>query len=311
VTKSYRVTNDRDAIQWEEKYCRVILERTDDQFEYVLSQEGEAWRKVIKHNGSAIPLTQVYGLLPTILFSPETMQLIDGSPSERRRFLDTVLSQADRAYIEALVTYRRVIKERHFVLLRLQQGLGSEDELDFWDTQLVQSGSYILEKRQEFLKEINRYLETIYPQFVEEGAREKLVLQYKPTVQISEYADKLRRMRHYDSKRSTTHIGPHRDELTFLLRERDITLFASRGELRRSVLATKLAETLFLKDKNGHEPVLLLDDVFSELDADRRGHFLEAIKDYTTIITTTDESFVTNSPLPDMLIHRLPLHTKE
>ncbi len=307
VTKSYRVTQDRDAIQWDEPYCRIELKTDEELFEYILTTEKFGVKKVIKHNGTAIPLTQVYGLLPTVLFSPETMHLIDGPPLERRRFLDTILSQANREYLDALMTYRKVLRERHFVLLRLQQGLGHTDELDFWDHELVRTGSIIIRERELFITELNRLLREIYPQFVDASDAYHLELRYKPAVPSEDFPNKLRAMRSYDIKTASTNTGPARDEVVFLLRDRDITLFASRGELRRCVLAVKLAEAVYLRDDRQMEPWLLLDDVFSELDEARRSSFLETIKTYRTVITTTDAAFIAEHPLANEVIHRLPL----
>lgn len=305
VTKSYRVTHDRDVITWGENYCRVVLTQPEDTFAYVLTKESFGTKKIVQHNGVAIPLTQVYGLLPTVLFSPETMQLIDGAPQERRRFLDTLLSQADPHYIDALVVYRKVMRERHYVLLRLQQGLGSSDELEFWDSELVRTGTYLIEQRIALLDQLNELLATIYPIFLDATHEETLTLHYKSGVSVEQFAQRLASQRTYDIKTATTNSGPHRDDVTFVLRDRDITLFASRGELRRSVLAIKLAEAHYLNKAKQKEPTVLLDDVFSELDAFRRERFLAAITNYRTVITTTDESFIDAHPLAAREIHRL------
>lgn len=306
VTKSFRIQHDRDAIQWGQDYCRVALEYAGDKFEYILTRESLGAKKVIKHNGLAIPLTQVYGLLPTVLFSPETMQLIDGAPQERRRFLDTILSQADLQYLEDLMTYRKVLRERHHVLLRIQQGLGQSDELDFWDNELVRTGTYIIEQRRELINQFNTILNAVYARFVPEREGETFQLKYKGSVSAEKYRDRLKSARPYDIKSATTMVGPHRDELVFLLRDRDVILFASRGELRRCVIATKVAEAEILKTRSTRVPLVLLDDVFSELDADRRKHFLESVRDYHTVITTTDEAFTEKVELPSTILHRLP-----
>ncbi len=287
VTKSYRAESDKDTIQWGETYCRIEW-KAEQQLEYILTRDDYGAKKTIKYNGSSVPLTQAYGLLPTVLFSPETMQLIDGSPQERRRFLDTILSQADRDYIEALVTYRKVMRERHYVLLRLQQKLGHPDELDFWDSELVRTGGYLISRRHLFVQQLNDWLVQIYPQFRGESKDETLKLHYKPSVTEEDFPKRLQSNRHYDIKTGSTQTGPHRDELLFLLNDRDVTFFASRGELRRCVLSVKVTEALYLRQITEKEPLLLLDDVFSELDAERQASFLTATEDYDTVITTTD-----------------------
>jgi DNA replication and repair protein RecF len=305
VTKSYRITHDSDAIEWGEKYCAISLKQAQNNLEYILVKEEQTTKKVIKHNGTIIPLTQVYGLLPTVLFSPESIGLIDGSPQDRRRFLDTILSQADPHYIQSLLVYRKIMRERHYLLLRLQQGLGSEDEMEFWDSELVKAGEYITQCRDTFIRRLNTILSDIYPRFIPKDTTETFVLHYKPSAQIGELANKLKSVRNYDIKTATTNAGPHRDEVVFILANRNITLFASRGEMRRCILSTKLAEALYLQQQTEKEPLLLLDDVFSEFDSERRKRLLEAINQYQSVITTTDEAFMSEFRLNNILVHTL------
>ncbi len=306
VTKSFRVTQDRDAIQWDQPYCRIEYESPDTKLEYILTREEFGTKKAMKLNGAQIPLTQVYGVLPTVLFSPETMTLIDGSPQERRRFLDTILSQADSTYLNSLIHYRKVMKERHFVLLRLQQGLGQPDELDFWDSELVKAGAYIMQQRASCIAALNISIAVIYPHFTEQTNPESLILLYKPSVDPDGLAKKLAQTRGYDIKTGNTNYGPHRDDMIFLLADRDVTLFASRGELRRCVLTTKLAEAEYLKASQSRTPYVLLDDVFSELDEVRRQRFVEAMLEYRTVVTTTDEAFIATQKLPAAIQYHLP-----
>ncbi len=304
VTKSYRVDKDRDTIEWDQPYCRVVWEGTP-KIEFVITVDGPIAKKVMKRDGIITPLNTMYGTLPTVLFSPETMELVTGSPQERRRFLDTLLCQADHVYLDNLLTYRKVLRERHFVLLRLGQGLGSPDELDFWDHELARTGIYIMEKRLDLVAKLNQNLTRLYPQFLT-NRHQTVIIRYEPTVLPNQLAAKLLSSRGWDTKSGSTRYGPHRDELSFILDDRNITLFASRGEVRSVVLATKLAEATYLSEQNPTKPTLLLDDVFSELDASRRKLLLDLISPFRSIITTTDEAFVATN-LPDSLIHHLPL----
>ncbi len=303
VTKSYRVDKDRDTIEWDQPYSRVVWEG-EPKIEFVITVDGPIAKKVMKRDGVITPLNDMYGTLPTVLFSPETMELVTGSPQERRRFLDTLLCQADHVYLDNLLTYRKVLRERHFVLLRINQGLGSSDELDFWDHELIRTGVYIMEQRTILVSKLNESLKQVYPQFLAD--RHQLVaIRYEPTVEPTQFAQKLLSSRGWDCKSGSTRFGPHRDELRFILDDRDITLFASRGEVRSVVLATKLAEATYLSEQSPNKPTLLLDDVFSELDASRRKLLLELISPFQSIITTTDEAFVA-ADLPESLIHHLP-----
>lgn len=312
VAKSYRVDRDRDTIEWNHSYCRIVWEG-DPKIEFVITVDpasakgGSApgGKKVMKRDGVITPLNTMYGTLPTVLFSPETMELVTGSPQERRRFLDTLLCQADSVYLDNLLTYRKVLRERHFVLLRINQGLGANDELDFWDQELIRTGGYIMEKRTHLVEQLNQRLVAVYPQFLTE-THQRVEIRYEPTVELDQFTKKLHSSRNWDIKSGSTRYGPHRDELRFILDDRDITLFASRGEIRSVVLATKLAEADYLAVQNPNRPILLLDDVFSELDATRRQLLLNLIAPFRSIITTTDEAFVATD-LPERLIHHLPL----
>lgn len=307
VTKSYRVDKDRDTIEWDQPYCRIVWEG-DQKIEFVLTVDGPIAKKVMKRDGVITPLNDMYGTLPTVLFSPETMGLVTGSPQERRRFLDTLLCQADHVYLDNLLTYRKVLRERHFVLLRLAQGLGSPDELDFWDHELTRTGVYIMEKRTALVRQLNQSLTLVYPRFFA-NRYQTVEIVYEPTVDANELAKRILGSRGWDCKSGSTRYGPHRDELRFILDGRDITIFASRGEVRSVVLATKLAEANYLSKQSLTKPLLLFDDVFSELDGSRCKLLLELIAPFQSIITTTDEAFVA-ADLPDSLIHHLPFNEK-
>jgi DNA replication and repair protein RecF len=291
IAKSYRASQDREAIKWDETYCRIIA-TGDIDLEYVLQVEGAQVRKVMKHDGVGITLTEAYGLLPTVLFAPETLQLAEGGPQERRRFLDTVLSQASRDYLEAHLMYRKVLRERHFVLLRLQQGLGSPDELHFWDQQLIEHGMVIVRGREAFIAAVNTSVAEIYPLLRSESKPQTFTVQCKQSLTEETFRDKLQKQQRYDMLTGVTHAGPHRDDVLLLLDDRDIHLYASRGELRSCILALKLAEAEYLKATRDRMPLLLLDDVFSELDAEHREHLMSSIGDYDVVITTTDDAFL-------------------
>jgi DNA replication and repair protein RecF len=166
-----------------------------------------------------------------------------------------------------------------------------------------------MERRLACVEALNTSIATIYPHFTEQTNPETLVLQYKPAVEIDNLAKKLHQTRGYDMKTGNTNYGPHRDDVAFLMADRDVTLFASRGELRRCVLTTKLAEAEYLKTAQARTPYVLLDDVFSELDEIRRQRFIEAMLDYRTVVTTTDQAFIATQELPNAIQYILPLQT--
>lgn len=307
VTRSYRVEHDRDTIEWGETFCRLVWTGRP-KIEYALTLEPV--KKTVKRDGTASPLAAVYGAVPTVLFSPEILALISGAPVERRRFLDTLLSQADRLYLDRLLTYRQVLRERHFVLLRLAQGLGVADELDFWDGQLAADGCYLIEKRREFIRDISGELKETYGRLTGQSGDARVV--YEPAAEPDALAERLKISRSWDIKSASTRFGPHRDELRFFLSDRDASVFASRGEARGLILATKLAEAAWLtrslsyRDSLPADGVwLLLDDVFSEFDATHQRALLGLIAPYTTVITTIESGHIPAAT--GTVIHRLPL----
>lgn len=307
VTKSHRAFQDGETIRWGATFCRLVLKLQGAEIEYFFNQEGEEGKKVIKHNGLSLPLTQAYGLIPSVIFSPEVINLINDPPQARRRFLDTLASQADPDYLRILLRYKKILRQRHFILLRLAAGLGHEDELAWWDRELGQSGEEIIGARRRLLNALNEKIAAIYPTFLPQEAKETLVVTYEPSCPEGELTKRIVSQRATDIKMATTTRGPHRDDLRFILGGRDAALVASRGEARRIVLATKLAEAAYIKERKGQPPILLLDDIFSEFDPFRRGQIPKLLTDYQVFITTTEESAIAPEYLASAICHRLPL----
>lgn len=242
--------------------------------------------KLVKINSVKKKLTEILGLLPTVLFSPEEIHLIDGAPALRRRFLDILLCQIDRKYTLALLDLAKIIRGRNRLLYYLKIGRSKVDELAFWDEKLVALGSFIVKKRQGATTKINKELTKKYQEIA--GRGESLQLKYKPTVEPDNFAEMLAANREREIEQTATLFGPHRDDLVFLLQSKDITTFGSRGEYRSAVLAVKASELEFLAIEKGERPLLLLDDIFSELDKNRRMHLAKIVEGQQTIITTTD-----------------------
>lgn len=242
--------------------------------------------KLVKINSVKKKLTEILGLLPTVLFSPEEIHLIDGAPALRRRFLDILLCQIDRKYTLALLDLAKIIRGRNKLLYYIKIGKSKAGELEFWDEKLVALGSFIVRKRQGAATKINKELTKIYQEI--SGTGESLQLKYKPTVEPDNFAEMLAANREREIEQTATLFGPHRDDLVFLLESKDISTFGSRGEYRSAVLATKVSELEFLAIEKGERPLLLLDDIFSELDKNRRMHLAKIVEGQQTIITTTD-----------------------
>lgn len=290
--RSWRTNHDNEVVKWEQEVSRIIGEINNDEkmkIEMVIQKSPSSeypQTKLVKINDVRKKLTDILGRLTTVLFSPEEIHLIDGSPSLRRRFLDILLCQIDKKYTLALLDLAKIIRGRNKLLYFIKIGRSKVDELAFWDEKLVALGSFIIKKRQKTIEFLNQDLSNVYQNIA--GSKENLRLKYRATVEPENFAEQLIAQREREIENTATLFGPHRDDMIFLLENKDITTFGSRGEFRSAVLALKMAELDYLTKEKGEKPLLLLDDIFSELDKSRRLHLAKIVEGQQTIITTTD-----------------------
>ncbi len=264
--------------------------------------------RTIRYNDMEIGrLADMMGLFHAILFAPEDLQIVKGGPAERRRFLDILISRTDRSYFRDLQEFWRILAHRNRLLKRLRareqdgpagEGIPAEplSQLDIWDEALANQGAAILERRIHYVGLLSAYASLSLHHLTR--SREGLELHYKslpgilPEMDrqaISQlYLERLSRSRHDDLIRGSTSQGPHRDDVMILLNGSDARLYASQGQQRSVVLALKMAELTILTEITGEKPILLLDDVMSELDDDRRSRLMEVICDHQVFITCTD-----------------------
>ncbi len=290
--RSWRTKRDSEVVNWNSEVSRIEAAAAFDEkskIELAIQKNPSKdypQTKILKINNVKKRLTDLLGTVPTVLFSPEEISLVDGAPVLRRRFLDVLLCQIDRKYTLALLDLTKIIRGRNKLLYYIKIGKSKTNELDFWDEKLVVLGSYIMKKRQGMIEKINLNLPKIYSEIA--GEDEKLTLRYRKSVEIEEFAEVLGGNREREIENTATLFGPHRDDLAFMLENKDISTFGSRGEYRSAVSASKVAELEFLAKEKGIRPILLLDDIFSELDANRRLHLAKIVKGQQTIITTTE-----------------------
>ncbi len=242
-------------------------------------------------------LASVIGRFPVVVLSPEHGSITAGSPSERRRFLDIALSQVGAAYLADLLEYRRVLRQRNRILSDgRSNGVVADDVLDPWTEALVGTGSRIAVRRATFIREFAPYVKEAYRSLVASG--EDPELRYSPGMPVdgseaeigNRMADMLRERRSEERRRGLTVVGPHRDDLVLLLNGTSVLEFASQGQHKSFLLAMKIAEMHFLRERLGEPPILLLDDLFSELDDERGANILRLVGDLgQAIITATDE----------------------
>lgn len=237
-------------------------------------------RKKLMVNGVPKRLIDFSGNLKTVLFGPWDMDLVTESPSLRRKFLDTVLSQADREYRRSILSYEKGVRQRNRLLFRIREEGISRSQLSFWNQLLIKNGDYITGKREEFIEFINK-MHSLNSQ--------KFQLEYDRSI-ISE--GRLEQYKEEEVAAATTLVGPHRDDFSFKEESRDLSSFGSRGEQRMGILWLKMAELAFIEEKSGEKPTLLLDDIFSELDHEHRDVVMKLTQNQQTIITTADPHFV-------------------
>ena len=295
TTKSHRASKDGEMISFEsqEAHIRTFLEK--GQIEYKVDMHLRKNKsKGIAINGVKITkAAELMGLLNVVLFSPEDLSIIKSGPAQRRRFMDMELCQLDQFYLYNLNNYNKIVNQRNSLLKEIAYKPELKDTLSIWDAQLVAYGTKIIERRISFIEQLNRIIFQIHKNI--SGGREELLLCYEPEVSAEEFAKKLELNTDRDLKLKTTTVGPHRDDFSFTISGMDIRKFGSQGQQRSAALSLKLSEIEIVKQVAKDKPVLLLDDVLSELDSNRQNYLLNSIGDIQTIITCTGlEEFVSN-----------------
>lgn len=285
TARSHRTHQEKEIIKWGEEASHVQLEvqkRTfEDKIDFHLTSKGKA---VAINRLPVNKLGELFGTVTVVMFSPEDLQLIKKSPKERRRFIDIELCQFDKLYYYSLKQYHKVLKQRNNAL---KQHYMNKDEsiIDIWDMQLSQYAKEVIHKRQTFVEELNKIAKEIHLDI--SGSKEDLEVIYEPNVKTDQLDEKLIKYRQKDLMTQTTSIGPHRDDLKFLINGMDVRLYGSQGQQRTVVLSMKLAELKLMKENLGESPILLLDDVLSELDDSRQKYLFTYTQDTQTLITCT------------------------
>jgi DNA replication and repair protein RecF len=328
TSRSPRTTSDRELINWSaftEKIptCRIAadIQKTGNKLklEVALSAKAAAstqledifsrWQpaskssfvqKRIRINGVVRRAVDLIGQLNVVTFSVYDIDIIGGEPALRRRYLDITNSEIDHHYLRNLQRYNRVLWQRNQLLRLIAEGKANSEELAFWDQQLVETGAYLTVQREHMVAALDRLAQTVHSEL--SGEQGKLNLVYfrsidkqrgKEDSQVKEaaeiFASALQAARDKEIAQGMSLVGPHRDDMRFLVNEIDSGVYGSRGQQRTVALSLKLAETKFMLDTTKEHPVLLLDDVLSELDARRRHHLLGSAANHSQVlITTTD-----------------------
>lgn len=298
--RSHRTHADADLIRWNQPGASVQIDfdrmGVANHLEFQFQREK---RRRILLNAHSIRPKELIGSINTVLFSPEDLFLIKGAPAGRRRFLDGEISQASPAYYHELQQYARIVSQRNTLLKRIREHQASPDMLDLWDVQLVASAVKITRKRQEAVRKINM-LANLMQRRISDN-QENLSIAYEihgmeedmTNDLASWYNKELNAHRSLDILRGTTSRGPHHDDIVLAINGVNLRSFGSQGQQRTSVLSLKLSELEFLRSETGEYPILLLDDVMSELDVTRRRQLMEFIRRerIQTMITATDAAY--------------------
>ena len=291
TTKSHRTSKDVQMIQFEQDFFRIQAEiQTDETFKVALSISREG-KKATLNDVAKKKLTDYIGTLKVVFFAPEDLELIKGAPNVRRRFLNMEIGQIDRLYLHHLNQYSKIIKQRNELLKKFTESDESNLMLEVLTKQLLPHVAYIVNKRVWFLKELVVHAKQMHAKITDQ--LEDISFGYLNTMKLEVVSDaaildKYEGTYETDKRLRTTTLGPHRDDFMIFINDVNAHHFASQGQQRTSVLAIKLAQTQVIKEVAGVYPILLLDDVLSELDDSRQTKLLDVVGDkIQTFITTT------------------------
>jgi len=304
TTKSHKGSKDKEIIGFgeDEAHITLYLDKEGDEIKIDIQLRSDK-AKIVALNGSKIKkATELLGILNVVLFSPEDLSIIKDGPSERRRFTDTELCQLDSIYLYNLSKYNKIVEQRNKLIKDSFYNNDLLETLNIWDSQLVSYGCQIIDKRDIFIDELNGIIGDIHSKLT--NGKEQLEIHYEPNVERNDFEKELINNREKDIKLKSTSVGPHRDDFSFIVNGIDIRKFGSQGQQRTAALSLKLAEIEIVKKITGHVPVLLLDDVLSELDSKRQNYLLSSIGNIQTIITCTGlDDFVDNNFRIDKVIN--------
>ncbi|WP_022769293.1 MULTISPECIES: DNA replication/repair protein RecF [unclassified Butyrivibrio] len=303
TTKSHKGSKDKEIINFgkEEAHIRTILEKDNAEYRVDMHLRKNKSKGIAIDGQKIKRASDLIGRLNVVFFSPEDLSIIKNGPSERRRFMDMELCQLDHIYLNSLSKYNKLVVERNKVLKDLFEKPENSVLLDVQDKQLCEYGSVIIKAREKFIKELNEIISPIHEKLT--GGKELLSVYYEPNVSFEEFEKKLSASRKKDMYAKQTTIGPHKDDFSFIVKKAqdpekegiDIRKYGSQGQQRTASLSLKLSEIEIVKKSKKDNPVLLLDDVLSELDSNRQNYLLNTIGDIQTIITCTGlDEFVNN-----------------
>lgn len=295
TTKSHKGSRDKEMIRFgeEEAHLKTVVVRGGREYQIDMHLKKNRAKGIAIDKIPIKKASELFGILNIVFFSPEDLNIIKNGPAERRRFLDSELCQLDRIYLADLTNYNKILAQRNKLLKDMIYRPSLSDTLPVWDMQLIETGKKIIRRRKQFVDELREIVSDIHYRI--SGGKEELFLKYEPNIDDIFFEDELSRAKEKDKKLCQTSVGPHRDDLLFSIGDVDIRKYGSQGQQRTSALSLKLSEIELVRQSISDTPVLLLDDVLSELDSNRQNYLLNNISDTQTIITCTGlDEFVRN-----------------
>lgn len=287
TSRSHKSSKDRELIRFSEEEAHICthLEKKGIVHKIDLHLRKNKTKGIAIDGVPIRKASELFGIVHFVFFSPEDLSIIKNGPSERRRFLDSELCQLDKVYLYQLSNYNKAVLQRNKLLKELYLHSDYGSVLDILDLQLAQYGTELIRRRRAFTEELNGLIRRIHGQL--SGGQEEMTLFYECSADEASFAEQLSKNRERDMRLKTTTAGPHRDDLSFVVNGVDIRRFGSQGQQRTAALSLKLSEIELVKKRTGDTPILLLDDVLSELDGGRQNYLLNSIENIQTLITCT------------------------
>lgn len=290
--RSHRTRQDRELIRWDADFAAVQVqaEKNDGSHDVEVILPAAGKRKIKISGREAARSGELMGHVTGVLFSPEDLRMVKDGPAERRRMIDMTLAQLRPAYYYALQRYNRALKQRNEALRACAVNASLISTLDLWDEQLAAAGAELMRHRRAYIEKLSAAAEETYREIAD--GRERLRVRYQPSVTGGDDAaanrDALFAARETDARRLTTSVGAHRDEVLLTIDDRELRFFGSQGQQRTAALSLRLSELAVMREELGEWPVLMLDDVMSELDPHRRRQLIARLAGIQTIVTCTD-----------------------
>ncbi|SEA85560.1 DNA replication and repair protein RecF [Pseudobutyrivibrio sp. ACV-2] len=295
TTKSHKGSRDKEIIKFDknESHIKTIISKNDRDYQIDIHLRKNKSKGIAINRVPIKKASDLFGLINIIFFSPEDLNIIKNGPAERRKFMDAELCQIDKIYLSDLTNYNKALNQRNALLKEMVYKPDLKETLSLWDEQLISYGKKIITRRQQFINDINIIVKEIHNKIT--SGKENIDVTYDPNIDDIFFLDELVKNKEKDMRFCQTSVGPHRDDIKITVDGIDIRKYGSQGQQRTCALSLKLSEIKLVEDTINDKPILLLDDVLSELDKNRQSDLLDNLLDTQTIITCTGiDEFVKN-----------------